>query len=155
MDATQLIVQAQSVAQYASTAMVAYKAKMKEVESTVSQLQQLVIDEQKKHMNMEHQLSTAQDKIGAVERRSTTLESKNKQLETEVASWTTAYKEQMMSQSNPIMSDSGVSSTTQKMPQVSMTVPISSVMTIPLSPPQGPLPCIGEVQADNRFPLGP
>ena len=70
---------------------------MKEVESTVSQLQQLVIDEHKKRMNMEHQLSTAQDKIGAAERRSTTLESKNKQLEIEVASWTTTYNEQMMS----------------------------------------------------------
>ena len=78
-----------------------------------------------------------------------------KVLETEVASWTTAYNEQMMSQSNPIGSGSGVSSNTQMMPQVSMTVPISFVMTIPLSPPQGPLPNIGEVQVDNRFPLGP
>ena len=27
-------------------------------------------------------------------------------------------------------------------------------MTMPLSPPQGPLPSIGEVQTENRFPLG-
>ena len=47
VDATQLAVQTQSVAQYASTTMSAYKAKMKEVESIVSQLQQLVIDERK------------------------------------------------------------------------------------------------------------
>ena len=100
-------------------------------------------------MNMEHQLSAAQDKIGAAERRRTALESKNKQLETEVASWTTAYNEQMMSQSNPIASGSGVSSTAQTISQVSMTAPISSMMTMPLSPPQGPLPSIGEVIADN------
>ena len=106
-------------------------------------------------MSMENQLSAAQDKIGAIERRSTILESKNKQLETEVASSTTAYNEQLTSQSNPIASGSGVSSTVQTMPQVSMTVSISSMMTMPLSPPQGPLPSIGEVQADNRFPLGP
>ena len=62
-------------------------------------------------MSMENQLSVAQDKIGAAERRSVVLESKNKQLEMEVPSWTTAYNEQMTSQSNPIVSDSGVSST--------------------------------------------
>ena len=41
------------------------------------------------------------------------------------------------------------------MPQASLAVPISSVMKLPLSLPQGPLPRIGEVQADTRFPLGP
>ena len=128
---------------------------MKEVESTVSQLQQLVIDEQKRRMSMENQLSAAQDKIGAAERKSTMLESKNKQLETKVASWTTAYNEQMMSQSNPIASGSGVSNTVQMISQALRTVPISSMMTMPLSPPQGPLPNIGEVQTENRFPLGP
>ena len=83
---------------------------MKEVESTVSQLQQLVIDERKRRMSMENQLSVVQDKIGAAELKSTVLESKNKQLETEVA---TIYNEQMMSQSNPIASGSGVSSSVQ------------------------------------------
>ena len=106
-------------------------------------------------MSMENQLSVAQDKIGATERRSTVLESKNKQLGTKVASWTTAYNEQMMSQSNPITCGSGVSSIAQTMAQASLAVPISSVMTIPLSLPQGPLPSIGEVQANNRFPLAP
>ena len=41
------------------------------------------------------------------------------------------------------------------MPQASLAVPISSVMKIPLSLPQGPLPRIGEVQVDTQFPLGP
>ena len=57
-------------------------------------------------MNMEHQLSAAQDKIGAVERGSNALESKNKQLETGVATWTTAYNEKAMSQPNPIATSS-------------------------------------------------
>ena len=61
-------------------------------------------------MNMEHQLSAAQDKIGVAEWRSNALESKNKQLENKVASWTTAYNEKTMSQPNPIASGSGVSS---------------------------------------------
>ena len=34
-------------------------------------------------------------------------------------------------------------------------VPSPFVMTTPLSPPQGPLPSIGEVQADNQFTRGP
>ena len=77
------------------------------------------------------------------------MELQNKQLETEVASWTTAYNEQLTSQSNPIASGTDVSSIVQTVPQVSMTAPISSMMTMPLSPPQGPLPSIGEVIADN------
>ena len=47
---------------------------MQEVEPTVSQLQQLIVEERKKGISMENQLSTAQDQIGAIECRSTILE---------------------------------------------------------------------------------
>ena len=45
VDATQLVVQAQSVAQFASTTVSTYEQKMHEVQSTMNQLQQLVINE--------------------------------------------------------------------------------------------------------------
>ena len=41
------------------------------------------------------------------------------------------------------------------MPQVTVTAPISFGMTIPLQRPQGPLPRIGEIQVDDRVPMGP
>ena len=42
-----------------------YEKKMTDISPTVVQLQQLVIDEHKRRMAVESQLSSAQDKIGA------------------------------------------------------------------------------------------
>ena len=46
-----------------------YDTKFGELQQSVDQLQQVVINERKNRMKMESQLSTAQDKIGATERR--------------------------------------------------------------------------------------
>ena len=86
-----MVVQAQSIAQFASTMMTAHEKKMADICHTVSQLQQLVIDERKRRMDMEHKFSSVQDKIGAVERQTCDLTSKNRQLTSEVASWTATY----------------------------------------------------------------
>ena len=59
---------------------------MTEMSNTLAQLQQLIIEERKKRVDMEHQLSSAQDQIGAVERRSAVWATKNQQLESEVKS---------------------------------------------------------------------
>ena len=77
VDATQLAVQAQSVAQFASTIVSTYETKFGKIQHTVDQLQQLVISERKSRMQMESQLSAAQDKIGAAERRTKLLEQRN------------------------------------------------------------------------------
>ena len=66
VEATQLAVQAQFVAQFASTTMTEYEKKMTDISHTVAQLQQLVIDERKRWMTMESQLLSVQDKIGVV-----------------------------------------------------------------------------------------
>ena len=87
VDATQLAVQAQSVAQFASTTVSAYETKLGEIQHTVDQLQQLVINERKNRMKMESQLSAAQDKIGAAERHTQLLEQKNENLQKELDSW--------------------------------------------------------------------
>ena len=55
---------------------------------------------------MEHQLSFAQDQVRTAEQQRNELASKNRQLESEVASWTTAYKTQLASQTNPTGSSS-------------------------------------------------
>ena len=60
---------------------------------------------------MANQLFAAQDQIGATERKSTIQELKNRQLETEVASWSTAYNEKLVSHANPIASSSTIPNT--------------------------------------------
>ena len=69
IEATQLAVEAQSVAQLASSTITDYEKKMTDISQTVAQLQQLVIDERKNRIRMESQLSSAQDKIGFAEDR--------------------------------------------------------------------------------------
>ena len=67
-EATQVAVQAQSVVQDVSATITGYEAKMTEMSNTLAQLQQLIIEERKKRIDMEYQLSSAQDHIGAAER---------------------------------------------------------------------------------------
>ena len=86
---------------------------MQKVESTVSQLQQLIVEERKNRLSMENRLFAAQDKIGAAECRSVILESKNRQLETEVASWTTDYNEKVIPQPHPVASGSTIPNAAQ------------------------------------------
>ena len=106
VEVTQLAVQAQSVAQFVSTTMTKYEKKMTDISHTVSQLQRLVIEERKKRITMESQLSSAQDKIGAAKRQRHDLEMKNQQLVSEVASWQTAFNMQLKSQTNLVASSS-------------------------------------------------
>ena len=67
-EATQVTIQAQSAVQAASATMTEYEAKVSMMSNTLVQLQQLIIEERKKRIDMEHQLSSAQDQIGAAER---------------------------------------------------------------------------------------
>ena len=145
IEATQLAVEAQSVAQLASSTITDYEKKMTDISQTVAQLQQLVIDERKNRIRMESQLSSAQDKIGFAERQSRDLLLENQQLASEVASWQTACNLQMKSQPHPAASSS--------------TVPQSQVTKQPQAPrpqrsnipgPQGPLPSIGEIQENEQ-----
>ena len=108
VEATQLAVQAQSVAQFATSTMTEYEKQMSDISQKVASLQQLVINEWKRRMTMESQLSSAQDKIGAAERQSRDLTMKNQQLTSEVASWQTAFNTQQMARSIPVASSSTI-----------------------------------------------
>ena len=92
-EATQVAVQAQAVAQNVTATITGYEAKMTEMSNTLAQLQNLIIEERKKRVDMEHQLSSAQDQIGAAERRSQVWATTNQQLESEVKSWMAAYNQ--------------------------------------------------------------
>ena len=53
VEATHLAVQAQPVAQFASSTITEYEKKLTDISHTMAQLQQLVIDERKRRMTME------------------------------------------------------------------------------------------------------
>ena len=72
------------MAQFVLTTVSAYETRLGEIQHTVDQLQQLVINEQKARMKMESQLFFAQNKIGAAEISTQLLKQKN---ETYKKSW--------------------------------------------------------------------
>ena len=77
----QLAMQAQLVAQFASTTVSAYETRMNQVQSTLEKLQQLIVSERQNRLKLESQLSTAQGQIGAAKRCNQLLEQKNVRLE--------------------------------------------------------------------------
>ena len=137
-EATQVAVQAQSAVQAASATMTEYEVKMSTMSNTLAQLQQLIIEERKKRIDMEHQLSSAQDQIGAAERRSEVWATKNQQLESEVKSWMTAYNEQVKAQQE---------ASTSNQPKV--TQGLFAQSTIPSVSSSSVLPTFGVFSAPN------
>ena len=159
----QLAIQAQSVAQFASTTVSAYETRLGEIQHTVDQLQQLVIDERKNRIKMESQLSTAQDKIGAAERRTKLLEQKNENLQKELDSWNEDRPPEFTSNLQSVASGSGLPHFGMPVshPSVAMSAPVSmpviggpQVSPIPMGgPPLGSTP-FGGPQGNRRVSFG-
>ena len=126
LNATQLAIQAQFVAQFASTTVLACETRLGEIQHTVDQLHQLVINEQKNRMKMENQLSTAQDKIGAAERRTKLLEQKNGNLQKELDSWNEDTTLEYTSNLQSVASSSGLPyfGMPVSQPYVAMSAPV-------------------------------
>ena len=114
-----MVVQAQSVAQFASTTISAYETRMNEVQSTIEKLQQLIVSERQNRLKLESQLSAAQDQIGAAERRSQLLDQKNTRLEQDVDTWKTRLTQEIASKQQPVASGSVVPPVEQNVPVVS------------------------------------
>ena len=163
VDATSLAIQAQSVAQFASTTVSAYETRLGEIQHTVDQLQQLVIDERKNRIKMESQLSTAQDKIGAAERRTKLLEQKNENLQKELDSWNEDTPPEFTSNLQSVASGSGLPHFGMPVshPSVAMSAPVSmpviggpQVSPILLSDPTGDTTPFGGPQGNRRVSFG-
>ena len=145
-----MAVQVQSVVQFASTIASTYEQKMNEVQSTVEQLQQLVINERKNRMRMESQLSVAQDKISVAKRRTKLLEQKNEYLQKEWDGWNEETTPEVTSNLQSVASGSGLHSFRMPVsqPYVAMSPPVSmpviggpQVIPTPMSGPTlGPTP---------------
>ena len=56
--------------------------------------EQLIVQQRKKSMNLESQLSTAQDRIGGAERRAKALEDENVRIKGELQSWNEYYEQE-------------------------------------------------------------
>ena len=143
--------------------MSAYETKLGEIQHTVDQLQQLVINERKNRMKMESQLSAAQDKIGAAKRRTQLLEQKNENLQKELDSWNEDTTPEFTSNLQSVASGSGLHSfgMTVSQPYVAMSSLVSmpviggpQVIPIPMSGPTlGPTP-FGGPQGNCRVLFG-
>ena len=163
VDATQLAIQAQSVAQFASTKVSAYETQLGEIQHTVDQLQHLVISERKNRIQMESQLSTTQEKIGAAERHTKLLEQKNENLQKELDSWNEETPPEFTSNLQSVASGSGLPyfGMPVSQPDVAMSAPISmpvvggpQVSSILMSDPTGdPIP-FGGPQGNRRVLFG-
>ena len=151
VDATQLAVQAQSVAQFASTTVSAYETRLGEIQHTVDQLQQLVINERKDRMKMESQLSAAQDKIGAAERRTKLLEEKNENLQKELNSWNEETTPEYTSNVQSVASGSGLPyfGMPVSQPDVAMSSPVS--LPVISGPQMSPMPMSGSALGSTPF----
>ena len=163
VDATQLAVQAQSVVQFASTTVSAYETRLGEIQHTVDQLQQLVISERKNRIKMESQLSTAQDTLGAAERRTKLLEQKNENLQKELDSWNEDTTPEYTSNVQSVASSSGLPyfGMLVSQPYVAMSAPISmpviggpQVSPILMSDPTGDPAPFGGPQGNRRVSFG-
>ncbi|MCV6576723.1 MAG: hypothetical protein OIF58_13400, partial [Cohaesibacter sp.] len=136
---------------------------MGEIQHTVDQLHQLVINERKNSMKMESQLSTAQDKIGAAERRTKLLEQKNENLQKELDSWNEDTTPEYTTNVQSVASGSGLPyfGMPVSQPYVAMSAPVSmpviggpQVSPIPMSGPTlGPTP-FGGPQGNCRVSFG-
>ena len=163
VDATELAVQAQSVAQFASTTVSSYETKFGEIQHTVDQLQQLVINERNNRMKMETQLSAGQDKIGDAERRTKLLEEKNENLQKELDSWNEETTPEYTYNLQSVASGSGLPyfGMHVSQPPTAMSSPVSlpviggpQVNPIPMSGPTlGPTP-FGGPQGNCRVSFG-
>ena len=110
-------------------------------------------------MKIENQLSAAQDKIGAIERRTKLLEQKNEYLQKELDSWNEDTTLEVTSNLQSVASGSGIPSIgmTVSVPPIAMSSPVIGgppVTPIPMSGPTlGPIP-FGGPQGNRRVSFG-
>ena len=90
---SQIALQAQQTAQTTASAPQKYETQLEEVTHKMQQLEKLLIDQRKRKLALKSQLSAAQDRIGAAERRSKATEEANKKLQEEMHIWNQIYSQ--------------------------------------------------------------
>ena len=84
--------QAQTLAQQSAQTSGSYETQLTEMMQKVTFMEQLIVQQRKKSMNLESQLSFAQDRIGGAEQRAKALEEENVRIKGELQSWNDYYE---------------------------------------------------------------
>ena len=82
-----MVQQAQMLAQQSSQKSGIYETQMAEMMKKMTFLEDALVQQRKRSMTLENQLSSAQDRIGGAERRAKALEEENVQIKGELQSW--------------------------------------------------------------------
>ena len=106
----------------------------------MQQLEELLIDQRKRKLPLESQLSATQDRIGAGERRSKTTEETNKKLQEEMQIWNQIYSQETgidLSSTgwNPFMQQSSPMQSTPFSAPIPSASGLASSSTVPASIP--------------------
>ena len=83
--------QAQTIAQQSAHTSGTYETQLTEMMQKVKFMEQMIVQQRKKSMTLESQLSAAQDRIGGAERRAKMLEEENNSIQSEITYWNDLY----------------------------------------------------------------
>ena len=102
--------QAQTIAQQSAQTYGSYEKQLAELKEQMTCLEGLLVQQRKKSMTLESQLSAAQDRIGGAERRAKVLEDENVRIKGELQNWSEYYEQEQetgvdMPMSSPITFD--------------------------------------------------
>ena len=86
--------QAQTIAQQSAQTSGVYETQMAELMQKMTFLEDQLVQQRKKSMTLENQLSTAQDRIGGAERRAKALEDENVRIKGELQTWNEYYEQE-------------------------------------------------------------
>ena len=86
--------QAQTIAQQSAQTSGVYETQMAELMQKMTFLEDQLVQQRKKSMTLENQLSTAQDRIGGAERRAKALEDENVRIKGELQTWNDYYEQE-------------------------------------------------------------
>ena len=137
---SQIALQAQQTAQTTASTTQKYETQLEEVTHKMQQLENLLIDQRKSKLALERQLSAAQDRIGAAERRSKATEEANKKLQEEMQIWNQIYSQETgvdLSSTgwNPFMQQSSPMQSTPFSAPIPSASGLASSSTVPASIP--------------------
>ena len=86
--------QAQTIAQQSAQTSGVYETQMAELMQKMTFLEDQLVQQRKKSMTLENQLSSAQDRIGGAERRAKALEDENVRIKGELQTWNEYYEQE-------------------------------------------------------------
>ena len=147
----QQVLEAQKAAQTTMLTTQQYEEKFAEVTHKMGQLETLLIAQRKKGIQLESQLSTAQDQIGGAERRAKALEEENARIKGEIQTWNDYYEQEtgVVTSSAATISSPMISVSPTVMSEPYPLIPTLPMPIPPVSRTWSTIPHVGGVGASS------